>query len=291
MTDYEKYLRLDKFPLIWCPGCGHGIILKSMLRTIDKLGLDQDKVAMVSGIGCSSRATGYVDFNTLHTTHGRALAFATGVKMARPELTVVVVTGDGDATAIGGNHFIHAARRNIDITVVLYNNWIYGMTGGQVSPTTPYGARATTAAYGSHEASFDIAGLAVAAGASFVARGSVTEPTKLDRYLRKGVEKRGFALIEAFTPCPTSYGRQNKMGKPADMMEWLKEQTIDVKQARKLAPEELEGRLLTGILADADKPEYIAQYQALVERLRDEAGPPALPRREAIAARPAAIGR
>ncbi|MDZ7262342.1 MAG: thiamine pyrophosphate-dependent enzyme, partial [candidate division KSB1 bacterium] len=135
--DYNKYLRKDKFPLIWCPGCGNGIVFKAILRAIDRIGLKKDDITMVSGIGCSSRLTGYVDFNTLHTTHGRAIAFATGVKMVKPEMTVIVVTGDGDATAIGGNHYIHAARRNIDLTVILFNNNIYGMTGGQVSPTTP----------------------------------------------------------------------------------------------------------------------------------------------------------
>ncbi|RPJ41865.1 MAG: 2-oxoacid:ferredoxin oxidoreductase subunit beta, partial [Candidatus Latescibacterota bacterium] len=165
MIDFEKYLRVGRFPLIWCAGCGHGIVLKAMLGAIDRIGLDKNDVTVVSGIGCSSRATGYVDFNTLHTTHGRAIAFATGVKFANPKLSVLVVTGDGDATAIGGNHFIHAARRNIDITVILFNNWIYGMTGGQVSPTTPHGLKATTAPYGNPEGSFDISRLAIAAGA------------------------------------------------------------------------------------------------------------------------------
>jgi 2-oxoglutarate ferredoxin oxidoreductase subunit beta len=142
MFDYDKYLRLNKFPLIWCPGCGDGIVLKAMLRAIDRIGLEKDDITMVSGIGCSSRLTGYVDFNTLHTTHGRAIAFATGVKLANPKMNVIVVTGDGDATAIGGNHYIHAARRNLDLTVVLFNNQIYGMTGGQASPTTPVGLKA-----------------------------------------------------------------------------------------------------------------------------------------------------
>ena len=169
MFDYMKYIRQQKFPLIWCPGCGDGIVLKSMLRAIDRIGLSKDEICMVSGIGCSSRLTGYVDFNTLHTTHGRAIAFATGVKMAKPEMTVIVVTGDGDATAIGGNHYIHAARRNIDITVILFNNIIYGMTGGQVSPTTPMGFKASTAPFGNPENSFNISGLAEAAGACGIA--------------------------------------------------------------------------------------------------------------------------
>src|SRR3990172_7178452 len=170
----HKYLRHDKkFPHVWCPGCGIGIMLGALVRAIDATGFTKDEIVLVSGIGCSGRLSVYVDVNPLHTTHGRALTFATGVKMTRPDLTVIVVTGDGDATAIGGNHFIHAARRNLDLTVVLFNNWIYGMTGGQVSPTTPLGSRATTAPYGNPESPFDISGLAIAAGAAFVARGSV----------------------------------------------------------------------------------------------------------------------
>jgi len=288
--DYDRYLRQDKMPLIWCPGCGHGIILKAMLRAIDKLGLDKNEVVMVSGIGCSSRATGYVDVNTLHTTHGRPLAFATGIKLTRPDLTVMVVTGDGDATAIGGNHFIHAARRNIDVTVVLYNNWIYGMTGGQASPTTPIGARATTAPFGVTENTFDISGLAAAAGASYVARGSVTEPVKLDRYIRQGLQKKGFALIEAFTPCPTSFGRQNKQGTGAAMMAWLKEHTIDARRAAKLPPEELADKLITGVLVDVDKPEFCAGYSRTIELARERVRLPALPEREVIPADPAERG-
>ncbi len=288
--DYEHYLRQDKMPLIWCPGCGHGIILKAMLRAIDKLELSKDEVVMVSGIGCSSRATGYVDFNTLHTTHGRPLAFATGIKLSRPELTVMVVTGDGDATAIGGNHFIHAARRNIDITVVLYNNWIYGMTGGQASPTTPAGARATTAPFGVTENTFDISALAAAAGASYVARGSVTEPVKLDRYIRRGLQKKGFALIEAFTPCPTSYGRQNKQGTGADMMTWLKEHTVDARRAGKMSAEELADKLVTGVLVDVDKPEFCEGYSRTIEWARERARLPALPECELLPADPAERG-
>ena len=268
MIDYDGYLRLDYFPHIWCPGCGNGIILKAMLGAVERLALDRDRVAMVSGIGCSSRATGYVDFNTLHTTHGRAIAFATGVKLARPDLTVVVVTGDGDATAIGGNHFIHAARRNLDLTVVLFNNWIYGMTGGQVSPTTPLGSRATTAPFGNIEQPFDISGLAIAAGASFVARGSVTQPVKLSQYIEKGIRKQGFALIEAYTPCPTAFGRQNNLKTPLDNMLWIKERLVDVRAAEKLSPAEREGKLVTGILCDIEKPEYTERYRALVEAMR-----------------------
>jgi 2-oxoglutarate ferredoxin oxidoreductase subunit beta len=225
-----------------------------------------------------------VDFNTLHTTHGRAIPFATGIKLANPELTVIVVTGDGDATAIGGNHFIHAARRNIDITVVLYNNWIYGMTGGQVSPTTPHGRLATTAPHGNPEGSFDISNLAIAAGASFVARGTVTTPIKLGNYIEKGIRKKGFSLIEAFTPCPTAFGRPNKLGAALENMEWMKRNTIDVKKTKDMSHEELEGKLVTGILTDVEKPEYTALYDQLIERLKTEKGGLDLPERETIRA-------
>jgi 2-oxoglutarate ferredoxin oxidoreductase subunit beta len=289
MIDYDQYLRLNKFPHIWCTGCGHGIVLKSMLGAIDRLGLQKDDVAMVSGIGCSSRAPGYVDFNTLHTTHGRAIAFATGVKMARPDMKVIVVTGDGDATAIGGNHFIHAARRNIDMTVVLFNNWIYGMTGGQVSPTTPLASRATTAPFGNPEPSFDISKLAIAAGASYVARGTVTNPIKLSQMIEKGIRKKGFALIEALSPCPTAYGRQNKMGKPIDQMIWIKDNSIDVQRARTMDPDELTGKFVTGILTDVEKPEYTDLYRQMIERLGQDGGElPELPEQDVAAAIPGA---
>src|SRR5210317_692885 len=189
----HKYLRHDKkFPHVWCPGCGNGIVLGAMIRAIDRLAYRKDDIVMVSGIGCSGRLPVYVDFNTLHTTHGRALTFATGVKLAKPELKVIVVMGDGDATAIGGNHFIHAARRNIDLTAIIINNAIYGMTGGQCSPATPIGARATTAPYTNIEPAFDIAGLAVTAGAAFVARGTAYHAQKLHSLIAQAVKKPGF---------------------------------------------------------------------------------------------------
>ncbi len=268
MTDYAKYLRIEKFPLIWCPGCGDGIVLKAILRAVDRIGLDRDEICMVSGIGCSSRTPGYVDVNTLHTTHGRALTFATGVKMTRPDLTVIVVTGDGDATAIGGNHFIHAARRNIDLTVILYNNWIYGMTGGQVSPATPSGDRASTAPYGSIEPNFDIAALAAGAGACFVARETVAKPLLLDKLIERAIRKKGFSLVEVMTPCPTTYGRLNRKGDAVQMTAYLKEHSTSKAKAESLSGEEREHAIVTGVLVDVDKPEYTEQYARLVERLR-----------------------
>jgi len=268
MRDYAKYLRLEKFPLIWCPGCGDGVVLKAILRAVDRIGLEQDKICMVSGIGCSSRTPGYVDVNTLHTTHGRALTFATGVKMARPDLTVIVVTGDGDATAIGGNHFIHAARRNIDLTVVLYNNWIYGMTGGQASPATPTGDRASTAPFGSIEPNFDIAALAAGAGASFVARETVAKPLLLDKLIEKAIRKKGFSLVEVMTPCPTTYGRLNKGGDAVEMTAYLKQHSVSPAKAESLPAEERQKAIVTGVLVDVEKPEYAEQYARLGERLR-----------------------
>ncbi|MBP7146912.1 MAG: 2-oxoacid:ferredoxin oxidoreductase subunit beta [Acidobacteria bacterium] len=271
MSVYEQYLRLDKFPLIFCPGCGDGIVLKAILRAIDRIGLSQDEICMVSGIGCSSRTPGYVDVNTLHTTHGRAITFATGVKLSRPELTVIVVTGDGDATAIGGNHFIHAARRNIDITVLLYNNWIYGMTGGQVSPATPTGDKGSTAPFGNIEPNFDISALAVAAGASFVARETVAKPLVLDKVIEKAIRKKGFSLVEVMTPCPTTYGRRNKAGDGLEMTHFLKEHSFSKARAEQLSPEEREDAIITGVLADVERPEYTEQYAKLAQRLQSKA--------------------
>lgn len=263
--DFDYYLRMDKMPHIFCPGCGHGIAMQSIIRAIDDLELERDKTVIISGIGCSSRIPGYLDFNTLHTTHGRALAFATGIKMANPELNVLVVSGDGDATAIGGNHFIHACRRNIGITAVVVNNYTYGMTGGQVSPTTPQGDRATTAPYGNVERPFDISGLAVAAGANFVARTSVYHADRLEEFLLRGIRKKGFSVVETLTPCPTCYGRRNRHPSGVDLLEIMREQAE--------RPPRRWDRLLGrggafGVLADRDAREHTEVYADVVERAR-----------------------
>ncbi len=265
-TDYAKYLRTQYIPHIWCPGCGHGIVLKAILRAVDRLGLDKDKVAFVSGIGCSSRAVGYVDFNTLHTTHGRALAFATGIKIARPDLHVIVASGDGDALAIGGNHFIHACRRNIDITLVVFNNYIYGMTGGQYSPTTPVNSYASTSPYGSVEPPFDVCNLAIAAGATYVARGTAFNTVQLDKLVEKGIQNSGFSVVEAFSQCPTYYGRKNKQRTPVDGLKWQKEVVVPVAKAKDMKPEELQGKILVGELHQAQRPEYTHLYNTVIER-------------------------
>lgn len=264
--DYLPLLRKDKFPHIWCEGCGDGIALKAILRAVQNMGLQQDNIAMVSGIGCSSRTPGYADFNTLHTTHGRALAFATGLKLARPELNVIVVSGDGDATAIGGNHLIHAARRNINLTLLLYNNHIYGMTGGQVSPTTPMGDFATTAPYGGMENTFDIAGLTIAAGASFVARSTVYHAKVLERLIEKAIRKVGFSLVEIMSPCPTAYGKINKKGMPKDLILNQKSQAVNIEKSKTMSPEDLRGRIITGVLADRELPEYISTYDKIMSQ-------------------------
>jgi len=266
VSDRNKYLRECRFPVIWCAGCGNGIVLQALIRAIDKMGLAQDDVCIVSGIGCSSRIPGYMDFNTLHTTHGRSLTFATGVKMAKPALKVFVITGDGDCTAIGGNHFIHAARRNIDLNVIVVNNNIYGMTGGQASPTTPIGKRGTTAPYGQTENNFDIAGLAQAAGATFVARTTTYHAAECERLMRKAAENPGFSVIEVVAACPTSYGRQNKQSDPVAMLLQQKEQSVPINQAKKMTEEELVGKIVTGVFADIRRPECRAEYQKLIDR-------------------------
>ncbi len=264
--DYDRYLRPKKLPHIWCPGCGHGIVLKSLIRAIDASGLTKDQICMVSGIGCSSRTPGYVDFNTLHTLHGRAFAYATGVKLAKPELKVIVISGDGDALAIGGNHFIHTCRRNIDMTILVYSNFIYGMTGGQYSATTPQGAIATTSRFGNIEPVFDCCDLAKAAGATFVARGTSYHCQELEKTILEAIRHKGTSVVEIIDQCPTYYGRLNKFRSATEMMEkFEKNGTVSVKQVDKLPPEKVEGKLLRGILHRVERPEYCEEYDKLIQ--------------------------
>ncbi len=263
-------LRMDRLPHIWCPGCGHGIIMRSLAMAIENLNLDKDKVCVVSGIGCSSRSSGYMDFNTLHTTHGRALAFATGIKLANPELEVIVITGDGDCSAIGGNHLIHASRRNIGITTIVFNNNIYGMTGGQYSPTTPSQDYGTTAPYGNIDKPFDICKLADAAGATYIARGTAYHANQLIKLIEKAIENKGFSLVDAISVCPTYYGRKNKKGSAVDMLKDLKEATLDVKVAEKLPMEKRSGKLLIGEFKNIIEPEYTEEYSKIIAKYRKE---------------------
>ena len=263
---YEYLRPKKKFPNLWCAGCGIGIVMHAIIRAIDRLGLSKDEVAMLSGIGCTGRMPVYLDFNTMHTTHGRALAFATGLKLAKPDMQILAVMGDGDALAIGGNHFIHTARRNIDLTAIVVNNQTYGMTGGQISPTTPMDMLATTAPYGNIDQPMPICDIATAAGASFVARSTVYHARELDSLIERAMRKKGFAVVEAVSYCHTSYGRLNKLGRAVDMMRALKDDSITVEMAAKLSPEEVKGKIVRGVLLDREIPEYGALYRQIVEK-------------------------
>ncbi len=231
------WLREDRLPHIYCTGCGNGTVINCTLAAVGEMGWTRDETVFVSGIGCSSRAPGYILTDSLHTTHGRALAFATGVKMARPDFNVVVFTGDGDLAAIGGNHFIHACRRNVDMTVVCMNNHIYGMTGGQGSPTTPPGAISTTTPYGMSEPAFDLAELAVAAGANYVARWTSYHVKELTKAITAGMRTPGFAFIEARTQCPTNYGRHNKLRTVPAMIEHIRSHAMLIEKRDRLVRE------------------------------------------------------
>ena len=264
--DYDKFIRPGKLPHIWCPGCGHGIVMKGLIRAIDTCGLKKENTAIVSGIGCASRLPGYMDCCTLHTAHGRAAAFATGVKLAKPEMDVILVGGDGDGTAIGGNHFIHACRRNINMTYIILNNKIYGMTGGQFSPATPTGDKASTTPYGNPDPAFDIAKLAIGAGATFVARGTAYHANQIDKLIAEAIQHKGFSVVEILDDCPTTYGRRNKFKSVIEMMNHLKEIAVPVKAAEKMSPEQLKGKVLTGVLHKEEKPEYTEEYAKVIQR-------------------------
>ena len=253
----KDYLRQRFFPQIWCAGCGHGIVMGGMVRAIAQSGLEKNEVVLVSGIGCSSRISGYLDFHTMHTLHGRALAFATGVKLGRPHLKVIVPMGDGDALAIGGNHLIHAARRNIDLTAIIMNNSIYGMTGGQTSPLTPLGKKGTTATLGTVDHCFDIVELAKGAGASFVARTTTYHAKEMIKIIYEAINHKGFSLVEVMSQCPTYFGRKNELGDPVEMMKWFKENTtLKGSKRRREHPELIE----RGVFVKEDRPEYISSY-------------------------------
>jgi len=239
------------------------MVLNSLLRAVEKLGLRKSEIVMVSGIGCSSRISGYVDFHTLHTIHGRALAFATGVKMSRPELNLIVPMGDGDALAIGGNHFIHTARRNIDITAIVMNNRIYGMTGGQYSPLSGYGTLATTAPYTNIDQAFDVVELSIASGASFVARTTTYHVQQMADIIRKAILHEGFSVVEILSQCPTYFGRKNKAGNAVDMLEYYKTNTTPIgSKAKKENPELIE----RGIFVQKEIPEYCNEYNKIIKK-------------------------
>ncbi|MBE9574955.1 MAG: 2-oxoacid:ferredoxin oxidoreductase subunit beta [Proteobacteria bacterium] len=249
--DLEKYLRPEVKSTPFCPGCGHGILMNLILRAIDDLQLRMDEMLFVSGIGCAAWIPS-PNFNadTLHTLHGRAVAFATGAKMFNPKLKTMVISGDGDLASIGGNHLIHAARRNIDLTVICANNMIYGMTGGQVASTSPVGAITSTTTEGNIYRPFDLCKLVLGAGAPYVARYSVTQPVSLIEAIKKSLTIEGFTFVEVLSTCPTQFGRRNRYDSPTDMLTMLKESCISKQEAEQLTPEELQGKVITGEFSD-----------------------------------------
>ncbi|MCC6678299.1 MAG: 2-oxoacid:ferredoxin oxidoreductase subunit beta [Phycisphaerales bacterium] len=277
---YRKFLRMKQLPHVWCPGCGNGMIVKALLEAVGELGLEQDKVVVVSGIGCSGRTPFVLDFNTMHTTHGRALAFATGIKLANPELKVIVIMGDGDASAIGGNHFIHSCRRNLDLTALIFNNGIYGLTGGQLAPTTPTGKRSTTTPTGSIDAPFDLVRLALGAGAGFVARTTSFDHKVMASLMKRAISYRGFAVMDILTSCPTYFGRMNEVAEPYDMVHYLRDTTSAMHDCTCGETDEAEDPVVagaaalmsTGVFRDEAREDYGTLYgrkvAAAVERQR-----------------------
>lgn len=261
----RDYLREELMPHFMCPGCGHGIALRALLWALHELQIDKDKLAIVSGIGCSGRVGAYIDANTLHVTHGRPLAYATGLKLARPDLEVVVITGDGDCLAIGGNHLIHACRRNLNITCMMLNNEVYGMTGGQASPTTSESRYTTTTPLGAHEPVFDACKLAEAAGAGLVGREITLQTPALKNLLRKAISHPGFAFVEVISDCTEIFGRKNDLGNSPEMV---------LSQKAGVRPESYgtivdqpfhANEMSTGVLAQNDRPEYYDGYCKVME--------------------------
>lgn len=264
--DYNKYLRASKMPTLWCWGCGDGVILKSIIRAIHELDWNMDDVCIVSGIGCSGRLSSYVDCNTVHTTHGRAIAYATGIKLANPKKHVIVVTGDGDGLAIGGNHTIHGCRRNIGLNHILINNFIYGLTNSQTSPTTPQGFWTVTAQYGNIDPQFDAAKLAIAAGATFVARESILNTNKLEKTLIKGFEHDGYSFFDIFSNCHINLGRKNKMSDATKMLEWIDSRIVNKIKFDGMSEDERKGLYPTGILfEDNARIEYTKAYDEVIK--------------------------
>ncbi len=258
----DELLREDRLPHIWCPGCGLGTSLTCFISALRKSGLDLDKVAVVSGIGCTGRVAGYVKLDSFHTTHGRAIPFATGLKLANPELKVIVYSGDGDLIGIGGNHFIHAARRNVDITVICVNNFNYGMTGGQVGPTTPMQARTSTSPYGNFEHPFNLPYLAAGSGAVYVARWTTLHVRRLEKSISEALHKRGFSFLEVVSPCPTLYGRWNQQRTGLEVMRYYRDQgIIDHNADLEEVDIDLRGEIVEGVFVNIDKPTFSDAWQ------------------------------
>jgi 2-oxoglutarate ferredoxin oxidoreductase subunit beta len=254
----EGFLRMDRIPHIWCSGCGIGTVVTSFVEALKKSELDLDKVAVVSGIGCTGRVAGYVKLDSFHTTHGRAIPFATGLKLANPELKVVVFSGDGDLTGIGGNHFIHAARRNMDLVIVCVNNFNYAMTGGQVASTTPQGANVSTAPYGNFEYPFSLPYLADAAGATYVARWTALHLRRVTKSIQEALGRKGFSFIEVITPCVTLYARRNRLGDGLNLLKYYHDNSeIKHDADTRTLDIDYQGKLIVGKFVEKDKPTFL----------------------------------
>jgi len=263
----EDFLRTDRMPHIWCPGCGIGTTVNCFARAVRQAKLDLDKLVVVSGIGCTGRVAGYMNLDSFHTTHGRAIPFATGMKLANPELTMVVYSGDGDLVGIGGNHFIHAARRNVDLKVICVNNFIYGMTGGQVAPTTPVGAVTSTTVYGCYEQPFNLPYLAESSGAVYVARWTTYHVRQLAHAMAEAFRKPGFTFIEIITPCPTLFQRRNRLGDGLDTMQFYKEHSVIRHGANtKEVGINYQGPLVLGKFVDFERPTFLDQMNDQLAR-------------------------
>jgi 2-oxoglutarate ferredoxin oxidoreductase subunit beta len=260
------YVREEIMPHRFCAGCGCGIVLNVFTHAVADLDLEPAKMVCVSGIGCSSWIPSpYFKADTLHTTHGRPIAFATGVKVMRPDLSVVVIAGDGDVAGIGGNHLIHAARRNIDLTVLMVNNMIYGMTGGQVAPTTPHGTRTSTTPHWNVESPFKVADLVAAAGASFAARWTTYQVFPLKSAIKKAISKKGFSFVEIVSQCPDNYGRRIGLRTAPEFLKMFKQRSVRVKKAQKMTEDELDGKIVVGELCDRNRPEFVTQLHELTD--------------------------
>jgi len=268
----SKFLREAMMPHIWCSGCGNGVILNCFVHAVDELQMDLNKLVVVSGIGCIGRTAGYINTNSFHTTHGRPIAFATGVKLANPNLEVVVISGDGDLFAIGGNHFIHAARRNLGIKVICANNFNYGMTGGQQGPTTPLEALTSTTPYGNIEHPFNLVHLAAASGATYVARWTTLHVRRLTQSIKKLLQKEGFCFIEAVSPCPEIYGRYNKMRTGLEMMEWFKKASVVEHFSDPAKAEITPEKIVVGEFVDMEKPSYEKLLHEQIAQINKKAG-------------------
>ncbi len=262
----EKYLKNGVMPHMWCSGCGIGVMVGALLRAFEELHYRHSEIVVVTGIGCTGKVDDYLTTNALHTTHGRALPHATGIKAFNPRLQVVVIMGDGDAVTIGGNHFIHAARRNIDLTAIVVNNFNYGMTGGQVSGSTPGGCITSTTLLGNPEREIDICALAEVAGANYVARGTPLHGWELQESIKEAMTKKGFSLVEVFSPCPTHFGKNNPLAQPGSILDWYRKHGLPKEKYDRLGAEERQGYFAVGKLVDRDAPDFNSRYEELRAR-------------------------